>query len=219
MSKGIYNRKPMTQETKDKISKGHLNKPLSEEHKESIRKTLTGRKDSLETKEKKSKCKMKEKNGFYGKKHTQETKNKISKSKLGYKMSEETKKSYLGNTNAKGSIRTEETKIKTIKTFLKNMKKNKFQSSWERKFRDQILIPLDIKFIEQFRFKDFHHPFDFYLSDLNILIEIDGDYFHSLPEHVKKDELINKYVINNTNNILFRFNKKSLEYIGCEIKK
>jgi G:T-mismatch repair DNA endonuclease (very short patch repair protein) len=45
----------------------------------------------------------------------------------------------------------------------------------EIKFKE-ILEKLDIKFIQNFKFK--YNHYDFYLNELNILVEIDGTYWH-----------------------------------------
>lgn len=37
--------------------------------------------------------------------------------------------------------------------------------------------------------KRFRHCYDFYLPTANLLVEIDGDYWHSLPESIQRDKL------------------------------
>lgn len=52
-------------------------------------------------------------------------------------------------------------------------------SKLEKKFAKDFLDKLGVKYIEQFEAKDIKRFFDFYLPDNNIIIEVDGDYWHS----------------------------------------
>lgn len=55
------------------------------------------------------------------------------------------------------------------------------------------LFPL--RFVKrQFYLKGLNHSFDFALPKFKILIEIDGDYFHSLPGKKERDVEINEFV-------------------------
>lgn len=46
----------------------------------------------------------------------------------------------------------------------------------------------DIAYIEQYRQVGNKHPYDFFLQDCNLLVEIDGTYWHSTPEQKVKDQ-------------------------------
>lgn len=71
MSTGIYKRKPMSEETKRRISLSNMGKVVSEETKRKLREINLGKKYSQEVNLKKG---LKgSKNPFYGKKHTEET--------------------------------------------------------------------------------------------------------------------------------------------------
>lgn len=56
----------------------------------------------------------------------------------------------------------------------------------------EILKSLDIPFIPQFYLKEAKHVFDFRIKGTNILIEVDGRYYHTLPGRRKKDYGINR---------------------------
>ena len=43
------------------------------------------------------------------------------------------------------------------------------------------LDKLKVKYVRQFEAKDIGRFYDFYLPDSNLIIEVDGDYFHSNP--------------------------------------
>ena len=44
---------------------------------------------------------------------------------------------------------------------------------------EQILKKLGVKYQRQFHAKDIKRYYDFYLPELNVLVEVDGDFFHS----------------------------------------
>lgn len=46
----------------------------------------------------------------------------------------------------------------------------------------------DIAYTEQYRKVGNKHPYDFFLQDYNLLVEIDGTYWHSKPEQKVKDQ-------------------------------
>lgn len=93
---GVYNHKPMSEESKRRLSERNkrmgirppskLGVKMSEETKKKIglanKGKGIGRKFSEETLKKLSDCRIGEKNHFYGKKHSDETKKKISEAKL-----------------------------------------------------------------------------------------------------------------------------------------
>ena len=65
-------------------------------------------------------------------------------------------------------------------------------SKLEEDFANDFLDKLNINYQWQFEAKDIQRFYDFYLPDSNILIEIDGDYYHANPE---------KYDVNNWNSL------------------
>ena len=68
-----------------------------------------------------------------------------------------------------------------LKTKLSN-KKSKIESKFET-----ILELIDLNFTCQYEYK--HRLFDFYLKDFNVLIEVDGDFYHCNP-NTKHGEII-----------------------------
>ena len=62
-------------------------------------------------------------------------------------------------------------------------------SKLEDDFAKEFLDKLGVKYIYQFEAKDIGRFFDFYLPESNLIIEIDGDFWHGNPEKYKLDEL------------------------------
>lgn len=62
-------------------------------------------------------------------------------------------------------------------------------SKLEDDFAKEFLNKLGVKYVYQFEAKDIGRFFDFYLPDSNLIIEIDGDFWHGNPEKYKKEEL------------------------------
>lgn len=68
--------------------------------------------------------------------------------------------------------------------------KNKFGTSkLEIKFKEEFLDKLGINYIYQYEIESIERTYDFYLPDSNLLIEVDGDYFHSNPMFYTEDKL------------------------------
>ena len=62
-------------------------------------------------------------------------------------------------------------------------------SKLEEKFATEFLEKLGVKYIYQFEAKDIGRWFDFYLPEHNIIIEVDGSYYHADPRVVSEDKL------------------------------
>lgn len=62
-------------------------------------------------------------------------------------------------------------------------------SKLEEDFARDFLDKLRVKFIWQFEAKDIGRFYDFYLPDHNLIIEIDGSWYHSDPRLVKESEM------------------------------
>lgn len=138
LSKAAKNRKPISEETRQKMK----NKTISEEHKEKIRQANLGRKHSEETRQKligrkhteESKQKMK------GKKHSEESKQIISKVHKGKPKSEETKeKLRQANLGKKASQETKQkmSLIRTGRTISKEHVEKLRQSNLTRVISDE----------------------------------------------------------------------------------
>ena len=62
-------------------------------------------------------------------------------------------------------------------------------SKLEDDFAHQFLDKLKVKYVYQFEAKEIGRFYDFYLPDSNLIIEIDGDFWHANPEKYKDEEL------------------------------
>jgi hypothetical protein len=114
---------------------------------------------------------------------SQDTKDKISKANKG-------KGSFtLGHQTNTGSKHTQETKDKMSNTAIQNIiKTGKVKrSNLEYKF-EGILELLEIEYIHSYYIEEIKKIYDFYLPKLNILIEVDGDFWHCNPIKYNKPE-------------------------------
>jgi very-short-patch-repair endonuclease len=62
-------------------------------------------------------------------------------------------------------------------------------SKLEEDFARDFLDKLGVKYIWQFEAKDIGRFYDFYLPEHNLIIEVDGSWFHSDPRLVKEEEM------------------------------
>lgn len=62
-------------------------------------------------------------------------------------------------------------------------------SKLEERFKEDFLKPLGVRYKYQFEAKDIGRWFDFYLPDHNLIIEIDGSYYHADPRVITEDKL------------------------------
>ena len=62
-------------------------------------------------------------------------------------------------------------------------------SKLEEIFAHEFLDVLGVEYQYQFEAKDIGRFFDFYLPKSNLIIEVDGDYYHSNPKFYKENEL------------------------------
>jgi very-short-patch-repair endonuclease len=107
-------------------------------------------------------------------------------------------------------------RIDWLKTKLSNKK-----SKLEKKF-ESILKLLNINNIYQYNFKG--KLFDFYLEKYNILIEVDGDFYHCNPNSKHKEviyetQILTKKNDNFKNNICSKFNITLLRYWEKDINE
>ena len=143
---------------------------------------------------------------FYGEEKASEIKRKQSKSREGKKLgphSEKTKEQISITKRSQNRKLTEEEKnLRRIKNKQYWSKPGNRKTQSEKRieylqnnsgpFKDtkpelkmkEILTSLNIQFDHQFRLEN--HLFDFRISNTNILIEVDGDYFHSNPLKFQK---------------------------------
>ena len=81
------------------------------------------------------------------------------------------------------------TKKKTIKPKPKWHHPKFGTSKLEEDFARDFLVKLGVKFVWQFEAKDIGRFYDFYLPEHNLLIEIDGGYYHADPRVVNENKL------------------------------
>lgn len=55
-------------------------------------------------------------------------------------------------------------------------------SKLEQDFAHNFLDKMNVEYVWQFEAKDIQRSYDFYLPSHNVLIEVDGDYWHANPE-------------------------------------
>jgi very-short-patch-repair endonuclease len=72
-------------------------------------------------------------------------------------------------------------KIKKTKKQTKTVKKHKEYgtSKLEEKFAKEFLDKLGVKYIYQYKAESIGRYFDFYLPEVRLIIEVDGDYYHA----------------------------------------
>jgi very-short-patch-repair endonuclease len=182
----VYKYKTCSKECRHKLEHGHKGKSkpegfMSKEHKLKLSKshigkpgTFTGHKHSDVTKKNMSE-KQKGKQYFLGFKHTKTSIQKMSQKK----------KEWYSNGNEPWT-KTHPHTSETIEKIFKKRKMNKLE-----KFVSYILDKNNIQYTYQFFLsKDgVCKSYDFKIKDTNILLEIDGDYWHggpSLDKHFYK---------------------------------
>lgn len=135
-----------------------------------------------------------EKNGMYGRTHTEESRNNIS-TNLKKHIQEhpehyehQVKASKLGSAASKLLWDTDEDFRKRVLYKLKTIAR---PTSIEIAVKS-VLDALGIKNEPEKAIG--RYPVDFYLPDYNMVIECDGDYWHSLPKSIERDARKDKYL-------------------------
>jgi len=112
----------------------------------------------------------------------------------------------------KGKNHTKESIDKIRNTKFKRWKEGKYIinkiSKAELKVKEQLEFN-KIKFIHQYPY-----PLgvaDFYLSNLNLIIQCYGDYWHSKSDYIERDKKQNKWFTDNGYNVLILNSEKILE--------
>ncbi len=140
-----------------------------------------------------SENKMGPKNGMYKKTHTAEARKSMGEKRQGsgngmYGISLLTK--WVTNLGEIEGRKKWEEYSERKSTFLKSTKNTR-----PNKKLKSILQEMNIKLIEEFRIvdeNDKNRYYDFYLPDYNILIEVDGIYWHNYPHGTENDKHKNK---------------------------
>ena len=171
-----------SEERRAKLSKSHKGYVMPEEQKEKISRSLLGKKRPLFSKEWKRKMSEARKGyipwnkGMKLSPHSEETKRKMSKNNARYWL---------------GKKRSPETLRKLAQVRLKQSR-SKEPTSIEKKLyqelKDQGLL------FEQQKLINSKFVVDAYIPSLNLIIEADGDYWHSLESVMRKDKSQNAYL-------------------------
>jgi very-short-patch-repair endonuclease len=209
----VYKYKTCSKECQSLITSSMLKgipKPknfMSEEHKSKISKANSGKIVSKETSDKISKSskgvsRNKGKQPMLGKKHSFSSKKQMSKkAKISFDKGERPK---IAQKGVKRSF-------ETIEKIFAKRPMNKLE-----KFVSLILDEHNIKYNFQFFLKNkdgICKSYDFKIKDTNILLEIDGDYWHGGPgvekhfskvEEIKQNDLFKDQLAKNNNFLLIR---------------
>lgn len=125
-----------------------------------------------------------------------------NKGKTGFKHSEETKKKIGEATKKHRKEFSKEFREEQIKRFI-NLPKNVSENTKiELKVKSQF-DHYGIKYFQQKILKKGHFIVDFYLPEYQLVVECNGDYWHSRPERKKRDKELEEYVLSKGKDILW----------------
>lgn len=136
-----------------------------------------------------------------GRTWTEETKRHVSEGvKRSYRNVELRKKRSEDNKRIWSGMSEEEKKARYMKGLRQMLKTN--ASSIEIKVKEQ-LDQIGIRYIHQKLVKGGKFIVDFYIPSLRLVIECNGDYWHSLSERVERDKELKRYVESTNRKIIF----------------
>ncbi len=170
-----------SQEARNKISKtltGRKRGPFTEEHRKNMSLSRIGMKLSIEHRKHISQATSGSNHPLYGKEMPVSTRLKISKALTGNPKN-------IG-THLYWSKFTKEERIKKLQNFI-NSPRRIISSSIEN-IIDECLSFLGIRHERQYKYRGF--IIDFYLPDRNQFIECNGEYWHRLPERIRRDKIV-----------------------------
>lgn len=168
----------------------------SEETKQKMkgkRPIMCGRTFSIETRTKISNARKK----FTGWQHSEETKEKMRQSWLKRKSNVETYSKYVQMVSER--MKTPETvarlRAQNAKNIINGVHNGKSKgTSLEKRFIT-FLENNCVDYIHQFSLTDHNNGvflYDFHLPDMNMLVEVDGEYWHRKPEQYNRDKIKHK---------------------------
>lgn len=159
---------------------------------------FSGRKHTAETLKNMSKSHSGSRHHMFGKKHSIETRDKISSSmsslmniEMREKISKTTREGMTKEVRQKISIRAKKSMTSERRAILSERAKQRILNTvgpWKdtspELLMKKILSELNIYFVHQYIIRDIQHSYaaDFFLPDYNIVIEVDGLYWHNYPE-------------------------------------
>lgn len=210
MPRGIYKRNPFTDQHKENIKKSK-NKQYVEQPKlkERIRESMSGNQNAKG-------------------KRSEESKERMRKARVGFKPSKEHIKNMTIALNKPEVI--EKNRQRAIKmwqnhSFDEDVKKRsaRMQRLWKQGIFDgvfqsptkpekkimKLLEKMGMEYIFQYRPQGYTRPYDFYIPNLNLLVEYDSDYWHNLDGAKERDAKKTQYARNNNYDLL-RINEETL---------
>lgn len=132
---------------------------------------------------------------------------KSEKHKLAMKSKVRSSKLRLSSLGRQASeVTKQKCRINALNTLEKLRKNNKVSKI--EKIVEKLLIQNKFNFVSQQRLLNITKA-DFFIPDKNIVIYCDGDYWHSLPDYIKRDRRINKKLLENGYKVL-RFWEKEI---------
>lgn len=200
-----------------KKRKGNYGHPIDEETRKRISETVKNRWKQKDYREKVTNAHMH--------KLDDKWKENISKARTGKKASEETKirmsiaqsnkskytlEKQAENWKKQWNSLTKEQQLKRLEKWIEAGHKAcrdgdyLIPSSIELKVKAQ-LDELGIKYVQQKWVNDGkrNYALDFYIPSLKLVIECNGDYWHSFPDKIERDKSLEKYVKSTGRNIVF----------------
>ena len=90
-----------------------------------------------------------------------------------------------------------------------------YSSGPEDRFYEEYLEPIfyDQDLRRQYYIPGFNHAFDFALPDFKVVLEVDGDYIHSLPGRKERDAEIDAFV-KKVGWKIYRYNDAAMRKLG-----
>jgi len=136
-----------------------------------------------------------------GRQHTEESKRKTSNSLMGHLVSDKSKlKNSFNHLGKKHTIKTKRLMSKKRIEYMINHSGPYVNTSIERKVKSQ-LSKNNIRFIQQWPI-DNKFICDFFVPDLNLIIECDGDYWHNKPNVEIRDNNKNETIYKQGYNLI-----------------
>lgn len=167
-------------ETRLKISQSMSGRKLSDAHKEKIGRIHSGKVVSEESRKKNA-------DAHRGRRHTEETKERLRAIFRGRFFSDEHRSKI--SASLKGRIIGPEWRANISRGYRPSLKRR--DTGIERKVKS-LLLSWGVCFEQQKKIDGAYGVMDFYLPNINGVVECDGTYWHSRPQDIRADERKNK---------------------------